>query len=130
MPVAAMDNETYRHAVTSAGRDAHMKLMVNRVLPATVRPRRPSPVLICRKCLKRAGNGGAIKRALKAELKAQSKVHGGKRPRLVVTGCFGICPKRAVTTTSGAMLARGEFLLLADEEQVSAAASQLTPRES
>jgi hypothetical protein len=102
--------------------------MVNRVLPATVRPHRPSPVLICRKCLKRAGNGRAIKRTLKAELKALSRTRGEKRPRVVMTGCFGICPKHAVTTTSGATLARGEFLLLADEEQAAAAAPQLTAR--
>ncbi len=50
--------------------DAYMLIMVNSISPATARPRRPSPILICRKCLKRAANGHAVKRALKSELKA------------------------------------------------------------
>ncbi|MGN6114435.1 MAG: (2Fe-2S) ferredoxin domain-containing protein [Nitrobacter sp.] len=99
-------------------------------MPATVRLRTPPPVLICRKCLKRVDAGRAIKRALKAELTALSRERGGKRARVVTTGCFGICPKRAVTTTSGVALARNEFLLLADEEQVSEAAMQLTAHET
>jgi hypothetical protein len=107
-----------------------MRFMVNRVLPTTVSPRRPPPVLVCRTCLKRADNGRAIKRTLKAELKALSKARGEKRARIVMTGCFGICPKHAVTTTSGATLVRGEFLLLADEEQAATAAPQLAARES
>jgi hypothetical protein len=108
---------------------AYMPIMVNSVLPTTARPHRPPPILICRKCLKRAANGRAIKRALKVELKALSRARGVKRPRVVMTGCFGICPKRAVTATSGAMLARGEFLLLADEVQAAAAAAGLVARD-
>jgi hypothetical protein len=106
-----------------------MRIMVNSVLPATARPHRPPPILICRKCLKRAANGRAIKRALKAELKELGRARGVKRPRVVMTGCFGICPKRAVTTASGATLARGEFLLLADGDQATEAAARLMARE-
>jgi hypothetical protein len=47
-----------------------------------------------------------------------------------MTGCFGLCPKRAVTAASGTTLARGEYLLLADEGQAAEAASRLTARET
>ena len=106
-----------------------MRIMGNSVLPATARPHRPPPILVCRKCLKRAANDRAIKRALKVELKALGRARGVKRPRVVMTGCFGICPKRAVTAASGATLARGEFLLLADEDQMTEAAARLMTRE-
>ncbi|EAQ35092.1 hypothetical protein NB311A_14390 [Nitrobacter sp. Nb-311A] len=106
-----------------------MLIMVNPVSPATARPRRPPPILICRKCLKRAANGPGVKRALKSELKALSRARGEKRPRVVLTGCFGVCPKRAVTVTSGLILARSEFLLVADDEQARVAAARLMVRE-
>ena len=99
-----------------------MLIMVNSISPAIARPRRPSPILVCRKCLKRAANGRAVKRALKSELKALSRARGEKRPRVVMTGCLGIFPKRAVTMASGATLARNEFLLITDDEQARAAA--------
>jgi hypothetical protein len=111
-------------------RDAYMLIMVNSISPATARPHRPSPMLVCRKCLKRVANGRAIKCALKSELKALSRAHGYKRPRVVLTGCFGVCPKRAVTMASGATLARNEFLLIADDEQARAAAARLMAGES
>lgn len=107
-----------------------MLIMVNSISPATARPRRPSPILICRKCLKLAANGHAVKRALKSELKALSRASGEKRPRVVMTGCFGICPKRAVTTASGVTLARNEFLLIADAEQARDAAAKLMAHEN
>ena len=107
-----------------------MLVMVNSVLPANARPHRPPPILICKKCLKRATNGRAIKRALKAELKALGRARGVKRPRVVMTDCFGICPKRAVTAASGATLARGEFLLLADDDQAAEAAARLMARQA
>ena len=39
---------------------------------------------------------------LTAELKQRAVAHGGKRAKLVTTGCLGICPKRAVVTASAA----------------------------
>ena len=58
-------------------------------------------------------DGGKLKRRLKASLK-----HGPgekkKRARLVLTSCFGICPKNAVVTGSAATFARGEFILIQD----------------
>jgi hypothetical protein len=37
-----------------------------------------------------------------------------KRARLVLTNCFGICPKDAVVTASPATFARGELILIRD----------------
>lgn len=91
------------------------------------RPRRPSPVFICRKCLKRADDGHAIRQALKTELKQRAKASGGKRARVVTTGCLGICPRRAVVLASAATLQRGEYVLVSDSDQVAAAVDVLKP---
>jgi predicted metal-binding protein len=96
---------------------------------ATIRPRRAGPVLVCRKCLKRFDDGSKLKRALKTELKRRSVGQATRRPRLVMTGCFGICPKRAVVVASGATLQRGEYLLLADVNSSANAAARLVSPE-
>jgi hypothetical protein len=62
--IAAVLVRNYGERRACIGADAYMRIMVNSVLPATARPHRPPPILICRKCLKRAANGRAIKRAL------------------------------------------------------------------
>jgi predicted metal-binding protein len=93
----------------------------------TVRPRRLEPVLICKKCLKRAGDGSRLKRALKSELKRRTVLAGDKKPRIVAVGCFGICPKRAVVVASAATLQRGDYLLLADADASAEAAALLIP---
>jgi predicted metal-binding protein len=95
----------------------------------TIRPRRARPVLVCRKCLKRFDDGSKLKRALKTELKRRSVAQAKRRPRLVMTGCFGICPKRAVVVASAATLQRGEYLLLADVNSSARAAARLMPPE-
>ena len=66
-----------------------------------VRPRRAAPVLVCRKCLKRSDEGRDVRRALKSELKA-NKRDGTKPAKLIVTGCFGLCPKQSIVIASGA----------------------------
>jgi predicted metal-binding protein len=91
----------------------------------TIRPRRPQPILVCKKCLSRVAESGDMKRALKSEVKRRSTAQGTKRPRIVMTGCFGICPKRAVVVASGATLNRGEYLLLADPDAMTGAAATL-----
>lgn len=91
------------------------------------RPRRPTPVLVCRKCLKRSDDGREIRRALKTELKQRAKAGGGKPQRVVMTNCFGICPKRAVVLASEATLRRGEYVLVADADDVAEAANILKP---
>ena len=96
----------------------------------TVRPRRAHPVLICKKCLKRVTDGPKLKRALKSELKHRSVAQATKRPRVVMTGCFGLCPKRAVVLANGATLNRGEYLLLRDRHSSAAAADILMPEET
>lgn len=92
----------------------------------TVRSRR-EPVLVCKKCLKRVPNGHKIKRALKAAVKHQSAAQPKRRPRLVLTGCFDICPRHAVAVANGATLQRGEYVLLADADQADEAAAVLMP---
>ena len=92
----------------------------------TVRSRR-QPVLVCRKCLKRVPNGHRIKQALKAEVKRTSGTQHNWRPRVVLTSCFGICPKRAVVVTGGTTLHRSEYVLLADADQATDAVALLMP---
>ena len=95
----------------------------------TIRPRRAAPVFICKKCLKRVADGPALKRALKSELKQQSAARGVKRPRVVMTSCMDICPKRAVVAASATTLARGEYLLLGDGDGAAEAAALLMSTE-
>jgi hypothetical protein len=75
---------------------------------------RPGPVLMCRKCLKRMADGGKLKRRLKAGIKQRNGGQRKGRARLVLTNCFGICPKDAAVTASAATFARGEVLLIRD----------------
>jgi predicted metal-binding protein len=103
--------------------------MVKTSSPVTICPRRAKPVLVCKKCLKRIDAGSKLKRALKSELKRRSIAHATRRPRIVMTGCFGICPKRAVVAASGATLQRGEYILLADANSSVKAAALLVPAE-
>ena len=91
----------------------------------TARLRRPAPVLVCKKCLGRVADGTALRKALKSELKRRGSADGTKPPRVVLTSCLGICPKRAVVVASAATMARGEVLLLADAGTVAAAAEKL-----
>ena len=98
------------------------------------RLRRPTPVFVCRKCLKRADDGREIRHALKSELKQRAKASDakgsrGKRPRVVMTGCFGVCPKRAVALASEATLQRGEYVLVSGSEGIAGAVDILKPGE-
>jgi hypothetical protein len=88
------------------------------------RSRRPAPILVCKKCLKRCSNGSRIKRALKAELKHE-RSDGSKQPRVVATGCLGICPKSAVVLTNGHRLRNGEFVLVSDRRDIREALGHL-----
>ncbi len=100
--------------------------MVKTASTVTIRSRR-EPVLVCRKCLKRVSDGGRIKRELKSAVKNLHNAQPGRRPRMVMTSCFGICPKRAVVVASGTTLHRGEFVLLTDAGQAADAVSLLLP---
>src|SRR3954468_5449486 len=90
--------------------------------------KRPGPVLVCRKCLKRLPDGSKLRRRLKTSLKQRSAGQKKGRARLVPTNCFGICPKNAVVTASAATFARGEFLLIRDcsEESIEQATAALS----
>ena len=95
--------------------------------PIIARPRRPSPILICKKCLKRASDGKEVRSTLKRQLK-QQRSDTGKPPRVVMTSCFGICPKRAVVMASGQSLQRGEFVLASHGDDVKDALKILQSR--
>ena len=93
----------------------------------TARLRRAPPVLVCKKCLGRVADGKSLRKALKSELKSRSAAQSVKPPRVVLTSCLGICPKRAVVVASTATMARGEVLLLADGGSAGDAAVRLMP---
>jgi predicted metal-binding protein len=97
--------------------------------PIIARPKRPPPVLICGKCLSRIKDGKQLKQALKSELKQHAAARGGKRAKLVTTGCLGICPKRAVVTASAATLQRNEYVLVGDRESAVGAVGMLMGKE-
>jgi|GEM_PF-2006139 len=106
-----------------------MTIMPSKSSSTIARPKRPPPVLICGKCLSRIDGGKKLKQALKAELKQRAVAHGGKRAKLVTTGCLGICPKRAVVTASAATLGRGEYVLIEDRKDAADAMAALMPEE-
>lgn len=93
----------------------------------TIRPRRPPPVLLCGKCLRRVDEGKRLKSALASEIKHSCKRSGMKRPKLLVTKCLGICPKHAVVAASAATLIKGEYLLLRHRDDATEAVSILMP---
>lgn len=94
-----------------------------------VRPRRAAPVFVCRKCLKRNGDPKAIKKAIKRAVKtgpiAPAEGAGEKPGRIIMTSCFGLCPKRAVVVTGGAGAARGEYVLLSSADDAATAVRRL-----
>ena len=93
----------------------------------TARLRRAPPVLVCKKCLGRVADGKQLRKALKSELKDRSAAQHFKPPRVVLTSCLGICPKRAVVVAGTATMARGEVLLLSDAGAAAEAAAKLMP---
>jgi predicted metal-binding protein len=118
------------HHVTllpKASRRAYIRRMTQKSAIVTIRPRRATPILVCRKCLSRIADGKNLKSALKRQAKRRSQEQAIKRPKLVVTSCLGICPKSAVTVASAATLRRGEYLLLDDPAQAAEAVECLMP---
>lgn len=104
--------------------------MANSSLIRTARLRRATPVLVCQKCLSRVDDGHGFKRRLKSGLKQRSDALAVKAPRVVLTKCLGICPKRAVVVASASTLGRGEYLLLTDRDGIAEAADVLMPEPS
>lgn len=99
--------------------------MANKPLIRAIGLKLPGPFLLCRKCLKRMSGGGKLRRRLKVGLKRRRTDQ--ERARLLLTNCFGICPKGAVVTASAATLARDEVLLIHDgsEESIEQAIAAL-----
>src|SRR4051794_39952902 len=93
--------------------------------PIIARARRPGPILICRRCLKRWVGGDRIRSRLKRELKQRRT--GKKTSRLVAVNCFGICPKEAVVLASGRSLESDEYMLVSRPRQVEAVLEKLLP---
>ena len=92
--------------------------------PIIAQARRSVPVLVCRKCLKRSNEGRKVRRALKSELKA-AKREGTMPAKLVMTSCFGLCPKTSIVVASGPSLRRQEYVLISNREQVPRALEML-----
>ena len=109
---------------------AHLAMMSNKPSLRALKLRQPGPVLVCRKCLKRMAGGGKLRRRLKASLKQRSAGRKKERARLVLTNCFGICPKGAVVAGSPATFARDEILLIRDcsEDAIALASEALVAR--
>jgi predicted metal-binding protein len=95
----------------------------------TARLRRAAPILICKKCLRRVEEGKKIKRSLKSKAKSHGGGQSLKPARVVMTSCFGICPKHAVVVANARTLQRGEYLLVGDSKSAEAAAALLMPVE-
>ncbi|CCD86057.1 conserved protein of unknown function [Bradyrhizobium sp. ORS 285] len=96
--------------------------------PSIVTPRRAAPVFICRKCLKRSDDAKGIKKGIKKAIKREARLAASsscKPPRLIMTSCFGLCPKRAVVITGGACAARGDYVLVATSNDVAGALARL-----
>jgi hypothetical protein len=91
-----------------------------RPVARVVRAGRRPLILVCGKCLKRHGEGKAVRRALKEAAR-------DSRPRLVRSACLGLCPKRLVVAASAATLSRGEVVLIAGPGDAAAAAAVLLP---
>ncbi|BAM86993.1 conserved hypothetical protein [Bradyrhizobium oligotrophicum S58] len=97
-------------------------------LPSIVRPRRAAPVLVCRKCLKRSDDPKAFRKAIKHALRPEDDRGSGPREkpaRIVMTSCFGLCPKRAVVVTGGVRAQRGEYVLVSDTQDIPGALALL-----
>ena len=92
----------------------------------TIRLRWQDVIVVCGKCLKRHDEGKAVRRALKAEVKAYTG-DGAKvrKTRVVRTGCLGICPRGAVVVASAPLLAAGEVMLVRDADEVAEGLSRL-----
>jgi len=94
--------------------------------PKIARPRRPSPLFACRKCLKRCSDGDKIRVSIKRQLKLRGS-DKKKVPKLVSTSCFGLCPKRSVVLASGHSLRDNAFVLVSHRGEVEQALERLLP---
>ncbi|WP_257167313.1 hypothetical protein [Bradyrhizobium sp. SRS-191] len=92
--------------------------------PRIIRPPRPAPIFVCRKCLKRSDDAKDIKTEIKRAAK-RAGPSGGKPARTIMTSCFGLCPKRAVVITAGVRAAHGEYVLVSQADDVADALALL-----
>jgi predicted metal-binding protein len=80
-------------------------------------PWRHDVVFVCKKCEARRKADVTPAGDVRGWLKQRLKADGLRREvRVVTVGCFGLCPKRGVTTTSGALLADPQSALVVVDE--------------
>jgi predicted metal-binding protein len=103
-----------RDMLSSRALHPYMRGMAKNISPVVVKTRRADCVFVCRKCLDRIDHGGKVKPRLKAALAPAVAVPGQRRQKIVMTSCFGVCPRRAVVCASPETLGQGEVVLLAD----------------
>jgi predicted metal-binding protein len=60
-------------------------------------PKWDALLLICRKCRKRGEGAGDVKPKTLAKIAHSLLKEHEPRPRVVLTGCLGVCPKAATT---------------------------------
>lgn len=75
----------------------------------TAKARFSEIVLVCAKCAKRQS---LRPRDLRGRVKDALKRAGGRKVRVVETGCLGPCPKRLLALATGSSVAAGRILLL------------------
>ena len=85
-------------------------------------------VLVCRQCRQRGSGPKKLKnkdvtRALRRELKG-----GAARPRVVLTECLGLCPKRATTIARVGGTAAASLWAVHSIEEATALGKQLGAR--
>ncbi|WP_430913001.1 (2Fe-2S) ferredoxin domain-containing protein [Methylobacterium sp. sgz302541] len=80
--------------------------------PRTAKAGFAEVVLVCAKCAKRQGLKA---RAVRGRVKDALKREGGRKVRVVKTGCLGPCPKRHLAVATGASVAAGRIVLLEPE---------------
>ncbi|MGY2052640.1 (2Fe-2S) ferredoxin domain-containing protein [Methylobacterium sp. JK268] len=83
-------------------------------------------VLVCRKCAKRQGLGGSVRRDLKRAFK---RGQAERKVRVVETGCLGLCPKRSLTFATASSLRAGRLVVVDPATGAEAMARLLLPDE-
>ncbi len=61
-------------------------------------------------------------------MKSETKRRVGdwlKPARVIQTGCFGICPKRAVVVTGGSAAGQGDYVLISSASEAAAAIERM-----
>ena len=86
--------------------------------PTPSRPKWNAVVLVCKACGKRSKGPRHLKaKALVTTLRSASKDER-PRPRIVTTGCLGLCPKRAIAVAFVGGQRESRIVAVASSEQL------------